>query len=100
MPETAIGFIPDIGSTYFLPRLPAGVGLWLGLTGARVRGADAVAVGLATHFVPSDLFEDLADDIRPGPGLSQALSRYDERRVGKECVRPCSSRGTPVPKKK
>lgn len=74
MPETAIGFMPDIGSTYFLPRLPAGVGLWLGLTGARVRGADAVAVGLATHFVPSAKFDELADDIRSGTPLGQALS--------------------------
>lgn len=74
MPETAIGFMPDIGSTYFLPRLPAGVGLWLGLTGARVRGADAVAVGLATHYVPSAKFGELAEDIRSGTPLGQALS--------------------------
>ncbi|MFJ6096868.1 enoyl-CoA hydratase/isomerase family protein [Williamsia muralis] len=84
MPETAIGFIPDIGSTYFLPRLPAGVGLWLGLTGARVRGADAVALGLATHFVPSDLFEGLADDIRSGVPLGQALSGRAEPVTGTE----------------
>lgn len=74
MPETAIGFMPDIGSTYFLPRLPAGVGLWLGLTGARVRGADAVALGLATHFVPSAKFGELADDVRSGTPLGEALS--------------------------
>jgi enoyl-CoA hydratase len=78
MPETAIGFMPDIGSTYFLPRLPAGVGLWLGLTGARVRGADAVALGLATHFVPSDKIGDLADDIRSGTPLGEALSGRSE----------------------
>jgi enoyl-CoA hydratase len=37
MPETAIGFFPDIGATFFLPRLPGRIGTWLGLTGARVR---------------------------------------------------------------
>jgi enoyl-CoA hydratase len=50
MPETAIGFFPDIGATFFLPRLPGRIGTWLGLTGARVRGADAVHAGFATQF--------------------------------------------------
>ncbi|MEJ0019148.1 MAG: enoyl-CoA hydratase/isomerase family protein [Acetobacteraceae bacterium] len=51
MPETAIGFFPDIGATYFLPRLPGEIGTYLGLTGLRLQGADAVHAGLATHFV-------------------------------------------------
>lgn len=78
MPETAIGFIPDVGSTYFLPRLPDGVGLWLGLTGARLRGADAVAVGLATHFVPSAQLDGVAEAIRSGLGLRAALENHRE----------------------
>lgn len=76
MPETAIGFFPDVGSTYFLPRLPDGVGMWLGLTGARIRGADAVAVGLATHFVPSDQLDDVAQKLRDGVGLRDALDGH------------------------
>ena len=64
MPETAIGFFPDIGATYFLPRLPGRIGCYLGLTGARVRGADAVHAGFATHFTPRDRL----------PALSQALA--------------------------
>ena len=52
MPETAIGFFPDIGATYFLPRLPGELGVYFGLTGLRVTGADAVHAGLATHFTP------------------------------------------------
>ncbi len=51
MPETAIGFFPDIGATYLLPRLPGQLGTYLGLTGLRVTGADAVHAGLATHYV-------------------------------------------------
>jgi enoyl-CoA hydratase len=51
MPETAIGMFPDIGATFFLPRLPGEIGLFLGLTGTRLAGADAVHAGLATHFV-------------------------------------------------
>ena len=50
MPETAIGFFPDIGATFFLPRLPGRIGVYLGLTGARMQGADAVHAGLATQF--------------------------------------------------
>ena len=52
MPETAIGFFPDVGASYFLPRLPGSVGMYLALTGARVLGSDSVHAGLATHFVP------------------------------------------------
>ena len=52
MPETAIGFFPDIGATFFLPRLPDSLGVYLGLTGVRMQGADAVHAGLATHFTP------------------------------------------------
>ncbi|GED97045.1 enoyl-CoA hydratase/isomerase family protein [Gordonia crocea] len=78
MPETAIGFFPDIGSTYFLPRLPVGVGRWLGLTGARIRGTQAIEVGLATHSVASASVGDLADAIRSGVPLGEALSRFDE----------------------
>lgn len=53
MPETAIGFFPDVGASHFLPRLPGAVGTYLGLTGARVDGPESVQIGLATHFVSS-----------------------------------------------
>jgi enoyl-CoA hydratase len=65
MPETAIGMFPDIGATYVLPRLPGELGLFLGLTGTRVAGADAVHAGLATHFVPRANL----------PALREALAR-------------------------
>jgi enoyl-CoA hydratase/carnithine racemase len=54
MPETAIALFPDVGTSYVLPRLPGAVGTWLALTGARLRGADAVHAGLADHFVPKE----------------------------------------------
>ena len=60
MPETAIGFFPDIGATFFLPRLPGALGIYLGLTGARLQGGDAVHAGLATHFVPRGRIADLS----------------------------------------
>ncbi len=52
MPETGIGLFPDVGGTYFLPRCPGEMGVYLGLTGARLKGADILAAGVATHFVP------------------------------------------------
>jgi enoyl-CoA hydratase/carnithine racemase len=51
MPETAIALFPDVGTSYVLPRLPGAVGTWLALTGARLKGADAVHAGLADRFV-------------------------------------------------
>ena len=60
MPETAIGFFPDVGASYFLPRLPGSVGMYLALTGSRVLGADAVHSGLATHFTPRARIGDLS----------------------------------------
>ncbi len=54
MPETAIGLFPDVGGGWFLPRMQGEVGTWLALTGARLKGWDVVAAGIATHFVPAD----------------------------------------------
>lgn len=54
MPETGIGLFPDVGGSWFLPRLPVkGLGLYLALTGRRLKGADLLHGGLATHYVPS-----------------------------------------------
>ncbi len=51
MPETAIALFPDVGTSYVLPRIPGEIGTWLALTGARLKGADAVHAGLASHYV-------------------------------------------------
>ncbi|RNF25404.1 putative enoyl-CoA hydratase/isomerase family protein [Trypanosoma cruzi] len=62
MPETAIGLFPDVGASWFLPRLEMkGLGLYLGLTGARLKGADVAHTGLATHYVPSTRFCELEE---------------------------------------
>ncbi|KAJ8750392.1 hypothetical protein K2173_014307 [Erythroxylum novogranatense] len=53
MPETALGLFPDVGASYFLSRLPGFFGEYVGLTGARLDGAEMLACGLATHFIPS-----------------------------------------------
>ena len=53
MPETGIGLFPDVGGGWYLPRLPGKSGLWLALTGARLKAADCLALGIATHVVDS-----------------------------------------------
>ncbi|ONM27477.1 3-hydroxyisobutyryl-CoA hydrolase 1 [Zea mays] len=54
MPETFLGHFPDVGASYFLSRLPGFYGEYVALTGARLDGAEMLACGLATHFVPSN----------------------------------------------
>jgi enoyl-CoA hydratase len=61
MPETAIGLFPDIGATTFLNRCPGRIGRYLGLTGARIKAADALYCGLVTHYVPSARLEALTE---------------------------------------
>lgn len=57
MPETGIGLFPDVGGGWVLPRLPGEVGMYLALTGARLDAAGAVALGIATHYVPTTRLE-------------------------------------------
>ncbi|XP_013633971.1 3-hydroxyisobutyryl-CoA hydrolase 1-like isoform X2 [Brassica napus] len=63
MPETALGLFPDVGASYFLSRLPGFFGEYAGLTGARLDGAEMLACGLATHFVPSTRLTALGADL-------------------------------------
>ena len=64
MPESGIGLFPDVGGGWFLPRLDGELGQWLALTGARLKGKDVLAAGVATHFteVATGLAAKLADE--------------------------------------
>lgn len=55
MPETLIGLFPDVGGGYFLSRCPGHTGEWLALTGAALGAADAIALGLADHYLDADV---------------------------------------------
>jgi len=61
MPETGIGLFPDVGASHFLPRLPGRLGLFLGLTGARLKASDCVYAEVATHHVESFALAELED---------------------------------------
>lgn len=75
MPETGIGFFPDVGASFFLPRLRSSFGMLLALTGTRASGADAVFLGLATHYVSRERIITLADEISEnGPAVLAAAA--------------------------
>ncbi len=84
MPETGIGFFPDVGGTWFLPRLPGELGMYLGLTGARARAADCLHAGIATHYLPSERLPRLEEELAATPAermegvLAELLSELGE----------------------
>jgi enoyl-CoA hydratase len=75
MPEVGIGFFPDVGATYFLPRLPGKTGMYVALTGGRANAGDAVHLGLASAYVPSSRFDELARALHEGESADNAVAR-------------------------
>jgi enoyl-CoA hydratase len=79
MPEVGIGFFPDVGASYALPRLPGATGAWLAVTGARVRRADALELGLATHSVRGGCEDEIIMHLSAGIPVDVALARVSEQ---------------------
>lgn len=81
MPETAIGLFPDVGSSAWLPQLPDGIGPYIALTGSKLKAADLLYSGIATHYLSSSQYGHLEEALRTLPddiGRDQALSAiYD-----------------------
>ena len=80
MPETGIGLFPDVGGSYFLPRLSGEIGMYLGLTGTRLKTGDALYAGLATHFVPNGKREALISSLCNGATPEVVMRAFSERR--------------------
>tara|TARA_R110002073_G_scaffold52067_10_gene135949 strand:- start:1503 stop:2552 length:1050 start_codon:yes stop_codon:yes gene_type:complete len=83
MPESAIGLIPDVGGSYFLPRLPGALGLYLGLTGARLRGADILYAGIGTAYMSSEKLEEFVralsqEEISSAADVDAIVGRFAE----------------------
>lgn len=74
MPEVGIGFFPDVGATYFLPRLKGYSGTYLGLTGDRIGANDCVNAGVATAKVAADQFETVFDRLANGEAIDDVLA--------------------------
>ncbi|MEU9450224.1 enoyl-CoA hydratase/isomerase family protein [Streptomyces sp. NPDC048277] len=75
MPETGIGFVPDVGGTRLLALAPGELGTHLALTGAGIGAADALLCGLADHFMPSASIPAFLDDLAELP-VPEALARH------------------------
>jgi len=78
MPETGIGLFPDVGGGWWLPRLPGEAGLWLALTGARIKAADCRHLGIATHHGPAEGVDALKAAILADPtAVTAHLADFD-----------------------
>ncbi|ABG93353.1 possible enoyl-CoA hydratase [Rhodococcus jostii RHA1] len=77
MPETGIGFVPDVGGTYLLARTPGELGTHIALTTARLGAGDAIACGFADHFIPSGKIERFLDALSTTP-VQEALAQFTE----------------------
>ena len=75
MPETGIGFFPDVGGSYFLPRCPLNgvLGTYVALTGSRLKISDAIYMRMATDFVPANLMGEMVDDLCGGREVADAI---------------------------
>lgn len=83
MPECSIGLHPDVGASHFLSRLPGALGRYLGLTGARLRGREIRAAGLATHYIESQHLGALVQrlesvDVSSATAMEKVLSEFEE----------------------
>src|SRR6202012_1501233 len=90
--ETGIGLFTDVGGGWYLSRLPGHFGEYLALTGARLDGAECVALGICTHYIPSEALpalkaaiaadpqavERLLDDAAIDPPAAGILARSEE----------------------
>jgi enoyl-CoA hydratase len=76
MPEAAIGFVPDIGSTYFLPRCPDEIGLYLALTARRIGLGDAMAAGLVDRAVALADFGPLLGKLAAGEDIERTIDGF------------------------
>ncbi|KAA6408410.1 MAG: 3-hydroxyisobutyryl- hydrolase [Lasallia pustulata] len=69
MPETSIGFFPDVGASFFLPRLDGHTGTYLALTSSRLHGVNAFYAGIATHYIDSSSLGALTARLAELPAL-------------------------------
>ncbi len=72
MPETGIGFFPDVGATWLLAHSPAELGTYLGLTGEQIGASDAIRAGLADLYVPTSVLPHIKDALEALPAGAEA----------------------------
>ena len=86
MPETGIGLFPDVGGGWYLSRMPGHIGLWLALTGARIKAADCELTGIATDYVESARLPDLKAAIVARPADVEGVLTEFEGDAGRPAI--------------
>ncbi|WVQ99430.1 hypothetical protein IAU59_006565 [Kwoniella sp. CBS 9459] len=76
MPETKIGYAPDVGANYYLAQLDGAIGAWLAITGQELYGRAAYELGIATHYVTPNVLPEIVNQITQleSPTLAQISS--------------------------
>lgn len=94
MPEVAIGLFPDVGASYFLPRLPGALGTYLALTGVQIKGTDALYAQLADVYLSAAAVESLSRDLESlvwGGDARAVLKRFIDDRSAQGLAAPSLS---------
>jgi enoyl-CoA hydratase/carnithine racemase len=88
MPEITIGLYPDVGGSYFLPRVSGRLGLFIGMTGVHLNAADALHIGLADLALPASSKESVLARLCDETWSSEPGARHDQLRkvLGREAV--------------
>lgn len=76
MPETGIGFFPDVGGSYFLPRMPRKSGVYCALSAGRLKQGDALATGVLTHAVSTDSLADIEQALETADDIGAAIAPH------------------------
>lgn len=101
MPETNIGFFPDVGGGYFLPRCPGQTGCYLAMTSKRVKAIDTIYVGFGTHYVPAADLPKLLQKLsslkwdtrkKPHDQVSKAIEEFAAEPTGESEIAPNRAR--------
>ena len=97
MPETNIGFFPDVGGGYFLPRCPGKTGEFLALTSKRIKAIDTIYIGFGTHFVPAAKISALLEAFakidwdnreKPGDQITEVIDHHCTEPPGESEIAP------------
>ncbi len=84
MPETGIGLFPDVGGSFFLSRLKNNVGMYLALTGSRIKSSDAIELGIAEYFIQSENFDEIFKQLSEGITPDEVLSSFNSDKINSD----------------
>ena len=88
MPETGIGMIPEVGGGWFLPRLPGHAGIYLALTGDRLKAPETCGLGLAKGFIPSGKIGTVVEALVENPAAVDATLKAFCQNAGESRLHP------------